>query len=72
MGDSASAVNWAKINAAEYRKKFDAISSDPELNALIHSESLRILKHRNNTDFEDLSIIGQTSKTGIGSCYTYP
>jgi hypothetical protein len=66
VGESANAVDWAKVNAIDYRKKFDAISSDPELNALIHGEALRMLKHRNNTDFEDLSVINRSRESLVG------
>jgi hypothetical protein len=66
VGDSANAVHWNKVNGAAYRRKFDALSSDTGLNELVHSEALRILKHRNNTDFEDLSILSRSSGKIVG------
>jgi hypothetical protein len=66
MGDTLNAVNWTRVKSPEFRKAFDAITDDSKLNALLHSESLRILEHRNNTDFEDLVIINRTKHVVVG------
>jgi hypothetical protein len=66
MGDADNAVDWAVVRSESWRKKFDTLTDDADLNGLVHSEALNILKHRNNTDFEDISIVSQSKKAVVG------
>jgi hypothetical protein len=66
MGDAANAVDWAKVSSAEYRRAFDELTDNAELNTLMYKEALAMLERRNNSDFEDLSIISRTVGLVVG------
>lgn len=64
--DNTNSVNWDYVDSKEYKDKFSTITDDPEVNKLIHEKSLDILKHRDNTDFEDMYVIDLDSKKVVG------
>ncbi|MFT3951187.1 MAG: hypothetical protein QM689_04435 [Oscillospiraceae bacterium] len=47
-------VNRTYIESGEYRRKFDTISTNPELNKSLYDKSKQALKHRSGTEFEDM------------------
>ena len=47
-------INRAYIESGEYRKKFDRISNDAELNKLLYQLAKRMLIHRSGTLYEDM------------------
>ena len=47
-------INKAYIESGEYRKKFDRISSDKNLNRLIYMCAKEMLYHRSGTTLEDM------------------
>lgn len=75
-GEAAKAVNWDFINSAEYRKQFDNITDSPEANKAIYEVAKTILKHRDDTEYEDIylldmdggiisAVTNSTSKMGV-------
>lgn len=60
-------INHAYINSGDYRRKFDNISSDRDLNKIIYQISKKILKHRSGTLFEDMYWIDPESLTIVCS-----
>jgi proteasome lid subunit RPN8/RPN11 len=50
-------IDKTYIDSAEYRRKFDKITDDSELNRIIYFEAKKILKHRSGTEFEDLAFV---------------
>jgi len=57
IGDCEYAVRWDVVRSAAYRRKFDQITGEAAVNATLYAEAIRMLEHRNNSDFEDLSVI---------------
>lgn len=47
-------INRTYINSGEYRKKFDQISDDKELNRKVYQIAKKILQHRSGTMLEDM------------------
>lgn len=47
-------VNKTYIESGEYRRKFDHISDNPEVNKAVYNASKKALKHRSGTVFEDM------------------
>ena len=47
-------INHSFINSGEYRKKFDEISDDKELNRKIYQIAKKMLMHRSGTLLEDM------------------
>jgi len=47
-------INRAYVEGGEYRKKFDRISGDAELNKLLYQLAKRMLIHRSGTLYEDM------------------
>ena len=47
-------INRAYIESGEYRKKFDRISNDAELNKLLYQLAKKMLIHRSGTLYEDM------------------
>lgn len=47
-------INRAYINSGKYRKKFDLISDDIELNRMLYLLAKKMLIHRTGTLFEDM------------------
>jgi len=66
VGGSPNSVDWGKVKTSEWDKKFDSITDNKKLNALIRDEALRIFEHRDNSDYEDLSIINATTNSLVG------
>lgn len=58
-------INHTYINSGDYRKKFDGISSSPELNRLLYQLSKKMLEHRTGTKYEDMYWIDPKSVTTI-------
>ena len=49
-----TSVDLKYINSAEYRNRFNGITGDEELDELLHKKAVDMLKHRNNTNYEDM------------------
>ena len=49
-----TSINHAYINSGEYRKKFDAISNNSELNRKVYQLAKKMLEHRSGTAIEDM------------------
>lgn len=49
-----TSVNFSYIESGEYRRKFDAISNNIELNRLLYKLAKKMLKHRSGTLYEDM------------------
>jgi len=47
-------VNKTYIESGEYRRKFDQISDNPEVNKAVYNAAKKALKHRSGTVFEDM------------------
>ncbi|MBP3569517.1 MAG: hypothetical protein J6K04_10170 [Lachnospiraceae bacterium] len=47
-------INRAYIESGEYRKKFDRISNNAELNKLLYQLAKKMLLHRSGTLYEDM------------------
>ena len=54
-------VNHSYLESGEYRKKFDRISNDAELNKLLYRLAKRMLIHRSGTLYEDMYWIDRDS-----------
>ncbi len=52
--NKATAINRKYINSAQYRQKFDKISTNPKLNRLLYKLAKKILFHRTGTAHEDM------------------
>ena len=49
-----TSISHRFIDSGHYRKKFDAISTDKELNKLLYSLAKKMLNHRTGTLYEDM------------------
>ena len=47
-------INHTYINGGEFRKKFDNISNNPNLNRLLYQLAKQMLNHRSGTLYEDM------------------
>jgi proteasome lid subunit RPN8/RPN11 len=47
-------VNKTYIDSGEYRKKFDKLTDNPEVNKSLYECAKKALKHRSGTEFEDM------------------
>ena len=47
-------INHTYINGGEFRRKFDLISEDKELNRLLYQLAKKMLEHRSGTEYEDM------------------
>ncbi len=54
-------VNRSYIEGGEYRRKFDRISDDAELNKLLYQLAKKMLIHRSGTMYEDMYWIDPTN-----------
>ena len=71
--NKSTSISHSYIDSGEYRKKFDSISSDKELNRLLYSISKEMLYHRTGTRYEDmywidldsLKVIAKETNTNI-------
>lgn len=52
--NKATVVNKTYINSGEYRRKFDKITDNPEINRSLYGLAKRMLFHRSGTLFEDM------------------
>lgn len=52
--NKSTLVNHSYINGGEYRKKFDAITDNPQLSRLMYSKAKEMLEHRSGTKYEDM------------------
>jgi hypothetical protein len=52
--DKTTAVDHNYIDSGEYRRKFDSISNNKELNRNLYQSAKLMLNHRSGTDFEDM------------------
>ena len=62
-----TAINHKYIESGSYRKKFDFISSNVELNRLLYKLAKRMLKHRSGTMYEDMYWIDLDTNTIVAS-----
>mgnify|MGYP003586197902 CR=1 FL=1 len=60
-------VKWNAVKSKEYRDAFEQITSDYEINRVVHSKALDILKHRDGTEYEDMHLIDLNSKKVVAS-----
>ena len=54
-------INKAYIDSGEYRRKFDNITHNPEVNKTLYNCAKTALKHRSGTEFEDMYWIDSNS-----------
>lgn len=47
-------VDHTYIESGEYRRKFDKLTDDPDVNRSIYSSAKKALKHRSGTEIEDM------------------
>ncbi|MDE6709376.1 MAG: hypothetical protein K2J76_02675, partial [Oscillospiraceae bacterium] len=47
-------INKTYIDSGEYRRKFDNITDNPEINKALYDCAKTALKHRSGTEFEDM------------------
>jgi hypothetical protein len=52
--DKSTAIDKNYINSGYYRRKFDTLTADKDLNRTIYQYAKIILEHRSGTDFEDM------------------
>ncbi|MDR0903123.1 MAG: hypothetical protein LBM59_00640 [Ruminococcus sp.] len=52
--DKSTAIDHNYIDSGEYRRKFDNISDNKELNKNLYQRAKKMLNHRSGTDFEDM------------------
>ena len=55
-------VDTSYISSGEYRRKFDIITLNSELNRLIYQKAKEMLIHRSGTEFEDMYWIDMDCK----------
>lgn len=66
--DKDTLVNKTYIDSGEYRRKFDKITDDPDVNKTLYNCAKAALKHRSGTEFEDMYWIdGDTGKIVIAA-----
>ena len=64
--NKSNSINYSFIKSKEYKDKFKKITNDVELNQLIYNKAIDMLKHRNNTNYEDMYVIDSRLKKVIG------
>lgn len=52
--NKTTAISHGFVDSGEYRRKFDNISKDKEINKLLYVLAKRMLKHRSGTLYEDM------------------
>ncbi|MDE7194971.1 MAG: phage minor capsid protein, partial [Oscillospiraceae bacterium] len=52
--NKSTLVNKTYIDSGEYRRKFDRLTDNPEVNRTIYSKAKEMLKHRSGTKIEDM------------------
>ena len=61
-GSNAFSVNRDLVNSKQYHDKFEGLTSRKAVNESIYQESMKILEHRDGTDYED--IVALDARTG--------
>lgn len=64
--NNPTSINFDIINSPEYKEKFKGISGDSETDSLICEKARDMLKHRNNTYYEDMYLFDSEAKTVVG------
>ena len=59
-------INHAYINSGEYRRKFDKITDNPDVNRALYYAAKQALIHRSGTRFEDMFWIDKTTGKVVG------
>lgn len=62
-----TAIDHRYINGGDYRRKFDRISNDSELNRLLYRLAKKMLYHRSGTLYEDMYWIDLDTKSVVAS-----
>lgn len=52
--NKSTIVNKSYIDSGEYRRKFDKLSDNPEVNKALYNAAKTALKHRSGTELEDM------------------
>ena len=52
--NKSTVINHTYIESGEYRRKFDKISDNKELNRLLYQLAKKMLIHRSGTNIEDM------------------
>lgn len=52
--DKSTTINASYIASGEYRRKFDQITNNPDVNRLLYHLAKQMLQHRSGTHFEDM------------------
>ena len=66
--NKSTLVNSAYIESGEYRRKFDNLTPNDEVNRVLYAKAKEMLKHRSGTLFEDMYWIdGDTGKIIISA-----
>lgn len=67
-GTSASSgkVDLEYIRSPKYRKKFEQITDNPEVNRSIYQRAKAMLTHRNGTNYEDMYLLDSASGHIVG------
>ena len=60
-------VNWNYINQKEYKEKYNKITNNKSFNEKIYNESIKMLKHRDGTNGEDLIYFDYDKMNLIGT-----
>lgn len=64
--NNPTSINFDIINSPEYKEKFKGISDNSETDSLICEKARDMLKHRNNTYYEDMYLFDSEAKTVVG------
>lgn len=64
--NNPTSINFDIINSPEYKEKFKGISGNSETDSLICEKARDMLKHRNNTYYEDMYLFDSEAKTVVG------
>jgi hypothetical protein len=62
-----TSVDWDIVKSPDYKKRFNGITGDSDVDSLLHIKALDMLEHRNNTEFEDMHLIGLETKKVEGT-----
>ena len=61
--NKSTAINKTYIESGEYRKKFDKMTDNEEVNRVLYQKAKEMLYHRSGTNFEDMVWVdGNTGK----------
>lgn len=65
--ENPTSVDWEIVDSREYKEKFSGISDSKEIDEIICQKARDILKHRENTVFEDMYLINSGSGRIVGT-----